>query len=243
MGQELGRGQQRGRKWEASVILSTINKICKKIPWTLKTCCRGRSFSSLPTPSWAYLYLSKATGPRGTGTTGVTPSHRLWRLISLHISTDCCHHHPANSYSCELLGIRLLFSSSLISSPREWTADCHQAPKQVLVSPCACCCVWHWAMHTPGQVTQSGGLIGSKNTCVQAFCWSWIVWTAHTVICPTIPNTCIYTPLFCVMSKKQEKKILGQEPKRPVVPNDWFSFEGRFYFIFIFLSISFFINT
>lgn len=147
------------------------------------------------------------------------PSHRPWHLISLHIPTDRHHHHPANSYSCGLLGVRLLFSSNLVSSPRERTADCHQAPKQVLASPCdILLCVALSPAHTwPGHT------VWRSDWCQEHMCPGilLVLECMDYTHChhPTIPNTCVYTTLFCVMSKKH-KNILGQEPQRPVVPNE-----------------------
>lgn len=48
-------------------------------------------------------------------------------------------------------------------------------------------------------------LIGTRNTCGQAFCWSWNLQTAHTLTYPPIPYTCVCTTLLCVMSKKHGK--------------------------------------
>lgn len=68
-------------------------------------------------------------------------------LISLRTPTDCHHHRQASSYPYGLPEVAPLSSSSLIFSPREQTADCHQALKQVLTTPCVVCYAWHQALH------------------------------------------------------------------------------------------------
>lgn len=125
-------------------------------------------------------------------------------LISLRTPTDCHHHRQASSYPYGLPEVAPLSSSSLIFSPREQTADCHQALKQVLTTPCVVCYAWHQALHIlAGSHRLEASLVPGTHMGRHSFCWSWNLWTVLTITRPPIP--CAYTALPYVMSKKHRK--------------------------------------
>ena len=118
-----------------------------------------------------------------------------------------------------------LFSSSLILSPREQPADCHKALMQVLTAPCimllrhgtepcADLASSHRARPVPGAHVARHS-VGPG------------VYRLHTPS-PTHPShTHVFVQPSSVSCPRNKENILGQEPRRLVVPNDWFSVEGR----------------
>lgn len=148
----------------------------------------------------------------------MAPSHRRWCLISLHIPIDCHHHPRANSYSYRPLVVAQLFSSSLILSPREQPADCHKALMQVLPAPCIM--LLRHGTEPYADLARSHRAQPVPGTHVARHSVGPGVYRLHTPS-PTHPShTHVFVQPSSVSCPRNKENMLGQEPRRLVVPND-----------------------